>query len=305
MTWVPLALIASVFKSLATISEKEILTKESTANYIAGVSFIIAICSLPLLYFTEYTHISAHSFWLIYIFSIFSVVSALSMAFVVKHLDISESSALFATTPIAVGIFGTIFIGEILTATQVAGIIVSSLGLFILEFRHKNRHGVDINKKEHDDDHPIYGRKKLYTILIIGLVAFGLSSIGDRYLIFYKGVDPMLFLVIIQLCISLNMFAYEIVKNAFMKPTETRLKLIDPELLLQKSFWGNVIFIISHRVTHMFAINLVAAGVLNAAKQINAVFTTILGGKLFHEEDLLRRTIACLVIISGAVLVIL
>lgn len=305
MTWVALAGIAALFKSLATISEKEILSKEGTTNYIAGISFIIAILSVPLLYFVKDPYLSTELFGYIYLVSMISVVSALSMAFVVKHLDISESSALFATTPIAVAIFGTILIDEVLTKGQIAGVIMSSFGLFILEFKHTNKHGVNINDKEHPDDHPVRGKKKLYTLLFIGLITFAISSVGDRYLIHYKGIDPLLFLVIVQLCISLNMFAYEIVKNAFMKPEEAQLKLMDPYLLLQKSFWANVIFIIAHRVTHMFAIQFVTAAVLNTAKQINAVITTVLGGKIFHEKDLLRKSLACLVIVSGAFLAIL
>jgi drug/metabolite transporter (DMT)-like permease len=305
MSWVTLSAIAALFKSLATISEKEILSKQSTTNYIAGVSLIISVFSLPLLYFTEHTYLSVESFWYIYFFSIISVVSALCMAFVVKNLDISESSALFATTPIAVALFGTILIDELLSPIQIAGVIISSLGLFILEFKHRNKHGVEINDKEHPDDHPVYGRKNLYPILILGLISFGISSVGDRYVIHYRGVDPLLFLVIIQLCITINMFAYEIIKNAFISQNEAKLKLIDPHLLLQKSFWANVLFIIAHRVTHMFAVQLVAAGVLNAAKQVNAVFTTVLGGRMFHENDLMRKTIACLIIILGSILVIL
>lgn len=305
MTWILLACIAALFKSLATISEKEILLKENTSDYISGISFIIAIVSLPLLYFIKDMHLSVPVFWMIYGFSVLSVVDALAIAYVVQKLDISESSALFATTPIIVALMGTVFINELLQPFQVAGIILSSLGLFILEFKHRNSLGHEINTKEFPDNSQTHSRKKLYSILVIGLLVFGITSIGDRYIIHYKGVDPILFLVIIQLCISLNMFIVDIIRNAFNKPSEVRNKLIDPVLLTQKSFWANVIFIILHRVTHMFAINLVAAGLLNAAKQINAVITTVLGGKLFKEKELLRRTIACLVILSGVVLVIL
>jgi drug/metabolite transporter (DMT)-like permease len=305
MTWILLACVAALFKSLATISEKELLIDESPSEYISGISFIIAIFSLPLLYIVKDMSITSESLWFTYGLSILSVVDALAIAYVVKKLDISESGALLATTPIIVALFGTVFINELLTTSQIAGIILSSFGLFILEFKHRNKKGQEIDPTDHIDNGVSHSRKKLYTILVIGLLVFGLTTIGDRYMIHYRGVDPILFLLIIQVFISLNMFAVDIIRNAFRAPTERRNKLIDPKLLTQKSFWANVVFIIAHRVTHMFATNLVAAGLLNAVKQINAVITTVLGGKLFKEKELFRRTIACLVILLGAVLVIL
>ncbi len=305
MTWVTLATIAAFCKSFATISEKEILTKESTSNYITGVSFIIALFSLPLLYFVKDSHITFESILWIYGLSIISAIDALAIAYVIQKLDISESSALFATTPIVVALFGTLFLNELLLPLQIVGIILSSVGLFILEYKHKNKHGIDLNTKEHPDDHPTFNRKVLYTVLFVGLLCFGLSTIGDRYVIHYRGVDPLLYLLFVQVGISLNLFIYEIVRNARALPNETRLKLIDPKLLLQKSFWANVAFIIAHRVTHMFAVGLVSAGLLNAAKQTNAVISTVIGGKLFKEKELTRRTIACLVIILGVILVVL
>lgn len=291
MTWITLACIAALFKSLATISEKELLVKENSSDYISGISFIIAICSVPLLYFVKDFNISAETLWIVYGLSLISVVDALAIAYVVQKIDISESSALFATTPIIVALFGSIFIGEFFTQSQMLGIVLSSFGLFILEYKRK---AVQNEGKSH-----------LYLILIIGLIFFGLSTVGDRYVIHYRGVDPLLFLLLVQVGISVNMFAFDIIKNAFRKPTVAKRKLIDGALLVQKSFWANVVFIISHRITHMFAVNLVEAGLLNAVKQINAVITTILGGNLFKEKELVRRSLACLVILSGVIMVVL
>lgn len=311
MTWITLACIAALFKSLATISEKHLLVKENASDYISGISFIIAICSIPLLYFVKDFTISSETFWITYGLSILAVIDALAIAYVVQKLDISESSVLFATTPIVVALFGTIFIDELLTQSQVFGIIISSLGLFILEHKHTKSvstlvHTIDAGtSKPSQNENKNESKTRLYCMLIIGLIFFGLTSIGDRYVIHYRGTDPLLFLFIAQVCISVNMFAFDIIKNIFRKTTSAKRKLMDPALLIQKSFWANVVFIISHRVTHMFAVNLIEAGLLNAVKQINAVIITILGGNLFKEKDLVRRTFACLVILAGVFMVIL
>lgn len=295
MTWVTLALLAALFKSLATISEKEVLIKSDASNYMSGISLVIALASLPLLYFVKDMSLTLDIVWIILFFSILAAINGLSISYVIQKLDISESGVLLATTPIIVSIMGMVFIGEFLTPMQVLGIFVSAIGLFILEFKKKEvlLQSVDTPPS----------RKKLYIILGVSLIFFGATTVGDRYVIHYLKVDPVLYLVLVQLGISLSMFFYDLAKNG-LKVKGVRSKFLDPKLLTQKLFWTNVVFIICHRLIHMFAVSLVAAGLLNAVKQINAVITTILGGMLFKEKGLIRRAIACLVIVAGVVLVI-
>lgn len=333
MTWIFLACLAALFKSLATITEKKLLVKEDSSDYLSGISFLIAICSLPLLYLVKDNSINQETLLLIFTLSIVSVIDAYAITYIIKQLDISESSALLATTPIIIAIFGVTLIGEFLTPLQVIGIALSSLGLFVLEFRLPHRLHLNRTLHTHFDSNTIvqpiaipdiaknphpgemrtspHSKFTLYSILILGLIFFGLSSIGDRYVIHYLGVDPLFFLVLLQLLISLNVFIYEIIKKIFRKKKyiagvpAAEHYIFNPRILKRKGFWINTLLIMAHRITHMFAINLVAASLLNAVKQINAVITTVLGGALFKEKELVRRTIACLIILGGAILVIL
>ncbi len=40
-------------------------------------------------------------------------------------------------------------------------------------------------------------------------------------------------------------------------------------------------------------------------KRMSAFFVTAVGGKVFHEKNLVQRTIACVIMLAGAFLVIL
>lgn len=307
MTWITLACIAAFFKAMGTITEKEVLFNKSVHDYISGGSLLVAVFSLPLLYFVKDMSLESDSIVLIFLLSLLSVVSAISLGYVVKKIDISESSSLMSVTPIIVALFGAVFIGELLSTMQVIGILISSIGLFVLEINFKKGKNNRIELNENADIEKIKNNKdrlKMYFILLIGLVGFGFSAIGDRYAIHYVGIDPLLFLVIVQLFIVLNMFVFDIIRDVLFGKTNARNKLLDADLFSKKAFWANIVFIMAHRITHMFAINLVAAGLLNAVKQINVVFVTVLGGKLFKEDHLWKKTIACLIIVGGVLMVI-
>ncbi len=287
MSWVFIAILAAGFKSLATITEKKLLGTESMSEYLSGISIFISILSLPLLLLVKNFSFTGIDLLITLGISMISVMSAASITYVIKKVDISESSALLAMTPIFVTVCGFIFLGERVTAMQLGGIALSSLGLFILEKKRAQKQPVD---------------RKLYIVLVLSLIFFAISTIGDRYMVHYRNIDPILFLIIVQICISINFVIYDI---QHARKNKSKSSFIDHKLFREKYFWLNSILIIGHRITHMFGVNLIEAGIFNAAKQINAIFTTVIGGTLFKEKELMRKTFACIIIVTGVLLVTL
>ena len=55
----------------------------------------------------------------------------------------------------------------------------------------------------------------------------------------------------------------------------------------------------------MQAIQLAFAGLVIAVKRMSAFFVVLIGGELFHEKNLLRKSIACLIMLAGAGLIVL
>lgn len=295
MQWLSFSLLSAFFKSLSTITEKEILFKEKVVNYTSGILFIISIFSLPLLFFVKKMDLSLSTLYVIFALSLLGMINTLLFTYILKKIDIGESSVIFATTPIIVAIMGIIFIGESLSSIQTLGIIISSLGLFILEFPEKEKHSKVVESGKNS-------RKKIYFIIIMALVFYGFGAIGDRYAVHYLDTDPILYLLIGQLCTSLFMFAYEILKRFFSRSVKENL--IDEKLLLSKVFWLNVVLVILSRLTYILSVGLVSIGLSNAVRQSNVLITTAVGGKLFKEKSVLRRSLAGLVVVLGVVLVV-
>ncbi len=291
MSWLSLALVAALLKSFSSVSEKQVLNKEDAAVYTSAFSFVIAFISLPLLWFVKDTDLTAVDFGIIYIVSIVSVVSSLTAAECIKKLDISESAPLFALSPLLVTFMSVFFLHESINFFQLIGILISVFGVFVLEY-HTHR--------DEDKGQIKNPRAATYFTLFISLIFFSVASVLDRYVVYDRGIDPLYFLFIIQFFILINICIYDITFSKGM-----RTKIINPKLFLRISFWANLIFIMAHRVVHMFAVQMIGAGVLNTVKQVNVFFTTLIGGTLFTEKHIFQRLIGCACIISGIVLVII
>ncbi len=303
-----LAILASLFKAIANIAEKQVLTKEDVEIYSSQLSFVLAFISLPLLFFVKSFDLSGAMLLLIYMTSIASIVAALISVWIIKKLDLSESAVLFAASPIFVALFAMFFLRESISDLSMIGIVISCLGIFILEYHNPKSekhvpgiHGTASAMPTLSAE--LAGPKKkpmLFVLLFVSLVFFSLSSISDRYIIHTRGTDPLLYLLVIQFCILLNYALIDLFISKKMKR-----KVINPQLFLRKSFWTNIIFILCHRIAHVFALQVMQISILNAIKQIAAVFTTIFGGNIFKEKHILKRTLACMVVVAGVVLVVL
>ena len=139
MPW--LAFLAAFFKSISTVSEKQVLKDTDAEIYTSELSFVLAIVSLPFLFFVKNFSFGVLDLLIVYVASIFSIISSVTAAYVIKKLDVSESSVLFSLSPIFITLLAVAFLKESLSALQVVGIIISCFGIFILEYHNKEHRG--------------------------------------------------------------------------------------------------------------------------------------------------------------------
>jgi drug/metabolite transporter (DMT)-like permease len=198
-------------------------------------------------------------------------------------------------------------LGEQLNTIQLVGIGISCVGIFILEgHRHHTKqisHDSALSGTLSHIDIPEEKRAsktKVYFVLISALIFFSSNAVLDKYIIEKHAVNPIYLLVLIQLCILLNF----IILHVYTRKEKTKSSF-DLSLVHQMSFWGHIFFVIVHRVTHVLALREIGVALLHTIKQFSTVLTTILGGKLFTEKHMVRRTIACVCIVTGVVLAIL
>lgn len=307
MSSIVFAIGASILKTFSTLSEKQVLTRAEPAAFTASASFAIAIVSVPLLYTVNSTHMSTLAIWMTALCAFFSTISAFTSAYVLKHLDISESASLFALSPAVITLMSVFLLDENLAWIQLAGIGLSCVGIFILEgHRHSAKQETHLTPLALDPAHIELPLKKqdsrliLYTALFFSLICFSSSAVLDRYVIHHLDTDPIFFLIIVQFFILF----YFLIIDLFTKKKGS-VDAFDVKILRRRSFWAHIFFVIAHRVFHMFAVQGMGASILHAIKQSSVVLTTVLGGKIFTEKHMVRRTIACLCVVFGVLLAII
>ena len=69
-------------------------------------------------------------------------------------------------------------------------------------------------------------------------------------------------------------------------------------------FFLAIIFIIQ-RTTYLAAVSMVSVSLAFPIYRAGTLFSTLLGGQLFHDKHTLHRTIACLIMVAGAALVVI
>ena len=65
------------------------------------------------------------------------------------------------------------------------------------------------------------------------------------------------------------------------------------------------VFTVGYRLSQSYAMQNAEAALVSGIKRSAALFATIIGGKLFHEKNLFRKAIACILMIGGVILIIL
>ena len=81
----------------------------------------------------------------------------------------------------------------------------------------------------------------------------------------------------------------------------------DAVLQIAKMEWKLILLVAvlttGYRIMQSQAAALAAIGLVIAIKRSSALFTTIVGGEIFRERDLIRKTIACSIMIGGVYLI--
>jgi drug/metabolite transporter (DMT)-like permease len=87
-------------------------------------------------------------------------------------------------------------------------------------------------------------------------------------------------------------------------------KKINLALIIKNSFSKNIktillvaVLTVSYRVAQNYAVSLAAVGLVTAVKRSSSLFTTLIGGEIFHEKELIKKSVACLIMILGVFLI--
>jgi len=290
MIWFAIALLSAFLSAFAAITQKKILFNLGALEFSFLLSLVNLVFSIPFFFFIDYGTINSFNLLVLFIKSVIGVGAFFCVMLSLKNLEISNALPLLALTPGFIAVFAFIFLGEALKTAEVVGLIILMLGTYILESGNSTKIIFPFS---------ILLKSKYHRFVILALLLFTASSILDKLLLIKLNLSPISLTAFQHIYFAI---IFSIVFFIFRKKTEP-LPNITNKINLG---WIALISVltIGYRYTQVVAIGLASVALVLAVKRTSVFWATIIGGKIFSDKDLLKRSIAAVLILIGAILIL-
>jgi drug/metabolite transporter (DMT)-like permease len=290
MTWFFLALLSAFLSAFAAITQKKVLFKLGALEFSFLLSIVNLLFSIPFFFFIDYQTINSTNLTILFIKSLIGVGAFYCVMISLKNLDISNALPLLALTPGFVALFAFILLGESLKPVEIIGLFFLIAGTFILESK---------NFKELFIPFSIFIKSQYHRYIILALLLFTASSIMDKFLLIKLNLSPISLTAFQHIYFAL---LFSIIYFFFRGKEKTA------SIDIKKNHLGWIALIsiitIGYRYTQTVAVSLASVALVLAIKRTSVFWATVIGGKLFNDKDLLKRSIAAVLILVGAILIL-
>ena len=290
MTWFFIALTSSLLSAFAAIAQKKVLFKRSPLEFSFLLAIVNLIFSLPFFFAVNYATINTSNLSLLFVKSLIGVAAFLCVMSALKNLQISNALPLLALTPGFVAIFAFFLLGESLKTTEVIGLIALITGTYVLESKNLKEILFPLN---------VFIKSKYHQYILLALLLFTASSIMDKLLLVKMNLSPISLTAFQHLFFAI-LFAvifYSFKNNREGVTGKFRKKDLGWIVLIS-------LLTIGYRYTQVLSISLASVALTLAVKRTSVLWATIIGGKIFKDSNLLKKTFAVLFILLGALLIL-
>lgn len=290
MTWFFIALLSSLLSAFAAITQKKVLFKLNPVEFSFHLAVVNLILSIPFFFFINYETINSYNLFILFIKSVLGVLAFLCVMTALKNLQISNALPLLALTPGLVAVFAYIFLGESLKTFEVIGLISLIVGTYILESKNLKEILFPLN---------VFFKSKYHHYILAALLLFTASSVMDKFLLVKLNFTP----------VSLTAFQHLYFAFLFLIIYLISEKKIDTSKIFanKKDFlWIALISVLTlgYRFTQVVSISMSSVALTLAVKRTSVLWATIIGGKIFKDSNLVKKIIAVLFILLGAILIL-
>jgi len=291
MEWYWLALSSALLSAFAAILQKKSLNEINALNFTVIVSVFVALFSTFLIGKVDLSVSGSYSILVLFGKSIINATAFLCILIALKNLEISRALPVLAASPMTVALLAFILLGESLSLTEVLGMVLIVLGTYVLELK-KNENIIAPFR--------VFVESKYHRIILIALGLMSLSAILDKLLLTSFKLPPLTFLVMQNYFFLIIFLLYRFL-SGLKNRNEKLFKGVSKNILIIIVLIA--IATIGYRWTQMEATKLGPVGLVIAVKRLSVLFAVVIGAKLFKEENYLRKVLATLTIVAGALLI--
>jgi drug/metabolite transporter (DMT)-like permease len=290
MIWFLIALLSSFLSAFAAITQKKVLFNLKPLEFSFYLSLVNLLFSIPFFFFIDYQTINSQNLSILFIKSLIGALAFLCVMTALKNLQISNALPLLALTPGFVAVFAFFILNEKLTYYETIGLVFLILGTYILESK---------SFKEILFPFIVFIKSRYHHYILIALLLFTASSIMDKLLLIKLNLTPISLTAFQHIFFAL---LFSIIYLIFNK------NISNKEIFSFKENFGWIALIsiltIGYRFTQVWAVGLASVALVLAVKRTSVLWATIIGGKIFKDTNLLKRVIAVIFILLGAILIL-
>ena len=273
MEWILLSILCAIVTSLIIVLSKPQMYNHESLEFAASTRLWVLIFSIPLFayFFNILMKISASEIELIYISSLVDSLAYWLTFKSVKHIPIERISPFLYLEVVFVFLFGIAFFKEVPSTLGIMGILVVLLSILLIQYK-TNVGFRALLRNAH--------LLKYTTIILLSTVYYALFKILSRYILHYKNINFIQFVILLNLFNVINslMLIYVVEKYP-------------PTLFLRKFFLKDKItaligfFILLQIITEYGAYLLASdAAYVSAIKMLYVVFSIFLASIFYKEK---------------------
>jgi len=290
MMWFLVALLSSFLSAFAAITQKKVLFNLKPLEFSFYLSLVNLLFSIPFFFFIDYQTINSQNLSILFIKSLIGALAFLCVMTALKNLQISNALPLLALTPGFVAVFAFFILDEKLKYYEIIGLISLILGTYILESK---------SLKEVLVPFSVFIKSKYHQFILAALLLFTASSIMDKVLLIKLNLTPTSLTAFQHIFFALLFSIIYLIANK---------SISKKEIFTFKENLGWIALIsiltIGYRFSQIWAVSLASVALVLAVKRTSVLWATIIGGKIFKDTNLLKKVIAVIFILVGAILIL-
>ncbi|MBU1975543.1 MAG: DMT family transporter [Nanoarchaeota archaeon] len=288
MLWLVFAIGCAILGGIAAIFQKRILKVEHAMEFMTVFAIINFAFSIVLLPFIDLTF----DLWvwiIIYIAAWFGAIAALMVTKSLRHAPISKISPMMNVEPVVIVILAYFLLTEHLSFQNYVGV-----GLIVLASNFLG------GKKFywHPFKHIKHFTHSKYSVLcVVGMVFYAISSILDKF-VMNQGVSPSTYVFLLHLFLAIDFLILLALFHDGFHGIHHGIQKAGKWIILVS------LITVGYRVLQMEALSMAYVSLVIPIKRMSTLFATIFGGTIYKEKDIMTKSLACIVMILGAVFVI-
>jgi transporter family protein len=289
MEWFILALFAAIFFGSRQVIAKKVLMYEHATEYLTVtcmMAFLFSLFFLPKMSFAY----SAQTWLFMYLKGLFLTIGWILGSKALRHLEISYVTPLTNLTPIFLLVLSFFILHEVPSVLQYAGVALLVFGAYWLQADHHLSNLI----------RPWKILKNKYSVfMFIAIFFYAICAVFDKLIL--READPYTFLSFTFFVLSVHylfiqFFKYDGIKDIKHAFAKGKYLIFVVALLM---LFSDIFYYMA------VAIPGAMVALIIPVKRMSTLVATVIGGRMFHDHNLIHRILACVIMVVGVVLIVI